>query len=261
LPHGHSWFDILFGKLFTDAETEAHVLGWPANESGVSWIAGGHISLQHVFAFAFVLLFLVMPFGLVAWSRVRDTDAALVPESRLTIRTFVELLVASTYGMMADMMGKKAAKFFLPLIGTCAFVVFFSNALGLIPGFAPPTDNLNTTLACSIIIFFTTHVYGFREHGVKYFKHFLGPIWWLAWLLLPIEIIGHLVRPISLSVRLMANMTADHLVLGIFHERLFAFLLPVPIYMLGALIVTVQTLVFCLLSTVYISMAIAHEEH
>jgi F-type H+-transporting ATPase subunit a len=144
--------------------------------------------------------------------------------------------------------------------------------MGLIPGFLPPTDNLNTTFAMAIVIFFATHVYGVKEHGVvKYFGHFFGPPvpWWIAWFIRPlvflIELISHFVRPVTLAVRLMANMTADHLVLGIF-VGLFAalglFLLPVPVvfYIMGCLVVTVQTLVFCLLSVIYIALAIQHEE-
>jgi F-type H+-transporting ATPase subunit a len=114
------------------------------------------------------------------------------------------------------MMGKKAAKFFLPLIGTCAFMIFFSNVFGLVPGFQPPTANLNTTMAMALVIFFATHIFGVKENGLGYFKHFLGPFLPLAPLMLPIELISHIARPLTLAVRLMANMTADHLVLGIF---------------------------------------------
>ena len=165
---------------------------------------------------------------------------------------------------MADIMGKKAARYFLPLIGTCAFFILFSNALGLIPGFAPPTDNFNTTLACGIVIFVTTHVYGLKEQGWHHIKHFFGPVWWLAPLMLVIELISHLARPLSLAIRLMANMTADHMVLSIFCGLLPVSLIfipvPLPMYVLGSIVVVVQTLVFCLLSTVYIAMAIEHAD-
>jgi len=157
-------------------------------------------------------------------------------------------------------MGKKPARYFLPLIGTCAFFILFSNAMGLVPGFLPPTSVLNITLGCGVIIFLATHIYGVKENGLAYFKHFLGPIWWMAPLMLPIELVSHFVRPISLGVRLMANMTADHMVLSIF-IGLVPFVIPIPMYVLGTIVVAVQTLVFCLLSTVYISMAIEHHEH
>ena len=260
MPHGESWLSFL--GFYSDLHEQASAYG-------PSWF--GHnpdIGVQHVVSFAFVILILGV-LSLLVSRKVADVKAALVPEDSLTLRTFVEIFVESVYGMMEPMMGKRATRFFLPLIGTCAFVIFFSNVLGLIPGFAPPTDNLNTTFACGAVIFFATHIFGVREHGVGYFKHFLGPIWWLAWLMLPIELISHFVRPVTLGIRLMANMTADHLVLGIF-LGLFAgmlghlgLLIPVPLVMygLGCIVVTVQTVVFCLLSTVYISMAIAHEGH
>jgi F-type H+-transporting ATPase subunit a len=141
--------------------------------------------------------------------------------------------------------------------------------IGLLPGFSPATDNFNTTLALGVIIFVTTHIYGLKENGWKHVKHFFGPIWWLAPLMVVIETISHLVRPLSLGIRLMANMMADHMVLTIFLGLLpTAYLMrlwlpiPLPMYLLGTIVVLVQTLVFCLLSTIYIAMAIEqHEEH
>ena len=264
MPHGESWFSVLLGTFYKNAEQGAHMLGWPVNEQGTTWLGGSHIGVQHVFGAVFVLLLLSI-LAIVSHRGVADVKAALVPEDRLTIRTFVELFVSAIYGMMSDVMGPKAAKFFLPLIGTCAFFILMSNLLGLIPGFLPPTDKMTTTLALGIVIFLATHVYGVKEHGLAYFKHFFGPI--IKWYALPlmilmflIEMVSHVVRPLSLAIRLAANMTADHLVLATF-LALVPFVVPVPLYMLGTMVVVVQTLVFCLLSTVYISMAIAHEEH
>ena len=149
-------------------------------------------------------------------------------------------------------------------------LIFFSNAIGLVPGFAPATDNFNTTLACGILIFITTHIYGLKENGLAHIKHLFGP--WLGPFGIPlniwmffIELISHIARPLSLGIRLMANMMADHMVLSIFCGLLPVSLMfipvPLPMYLLGSLVVVVQTLVFCLLSTVYISMAIEHAEH
>ncbi len=147
-------------------------------------------------------------------------------------------------------------------------MIFFSNVLGLIPGFLPPTDTLTTTAAMAVVIFLATHIYGLKENGVAYLKHFLGPVLILAPLILLIELVSHIVRPVTLCIRLTANMFADHAVLTVFLSLLtgsLAVLTPVvalPVYILGCLVVTIQTLVFCLLSTVYISMAIEHhEEH
>jgi F-type H+-transporting ATPase subunit a len=264
VPHGQSWFSVLLGTFYSNVEHAAQALGAPFSPDGQTWVAHEPIKVGHLFGSVFVLL-LIVAIALVANAKVTDTKAAIVPEDRLTARTFVELLVGAVYGQMKAILGAEAARYFLPLIGTCAFFILFSNVLGLIPGFEPPTSNLNTTLACAIVIFVTTHVYGVAHHGLAYFKHFLGPIikWYalpLILLMLVIETISHFARPVSLSVRLMANMTADHMVLSIF-LGLVPFVVPLPMYMLGSLVVVVQTLVFCLLSTVYISMAIAHEEH
>jgi F-type H+-transporting ATPase subunit a len=254
MPHGQTWFSLLpfyesFRRLLAGL-----------SKDGMTWVAHEDIGAQHVLAFGAVFLIVTL-LGLLAYSQVKDAKDAIVPEDRLTVRTFLELFVGSVYDQMAAMMGKKAAKYFLPLIGTCAMLIFFSNAWGLLPGMAPPTDNLNTTMAMALVIFFATHIFGVKENGLAYFKHFLGPVPLLAPLMLPIELISHIARPITLAVRLMANMTADHLVVAIFTGLVFIGV-PVLVMGLGIIVVVVQTLVFCLLSTVYITMAIEHhEEH
>jgi F-type H+-transporting ATPase subunit a len=260
MPHGESWFTVLFAGLVQKAQQAAHALG---NENGKTWLMNEHIGVEHVFGAAFVVLILTIV-GFVVSNRLRNPREALVPEDRLTVRTAVELIVGSTYKMMSDMMGAKAARYFLPLIGTLALFILLSNVLGLVPGFLPPTGNLNTTLAPALVVLIATHFYGFKEHGVGYFKHFLGPVPWLIPLLLPLETMTHLaIRPGTLAIRLMANMTADHRVLEAFlgFGPISLIPFPVAIYLLGVIVVTVQTLVFCLLSTVYISLSISHEEH
>ena len=257
MPEHGSWFDVLLGTFYLNMQHAAGAFGF--NESHSTWIGHAPIRLQHVVGYAFVVVLL----GILAFRvnrQIADVKAALIPEDRLTLRTFFELLVGAVYKMMSDMMGPKAAKFFLPLIGTCAFVILFSNVLGLIPGFIPPTDNLNTTLAMGLVIFITTHIFGLKEHGPRYLKHFLGPFLPLAPLMLIIELISHIVRPLTLAIRLMANMTADHMVLGVFISLTFV-IVPIPMYVMGCIVVTVQTLVFCMLSSIYISLAIAHEDH
>ena len=108
-----------------------------------------------------------------------------------------------------------------------------------------------------MFVFFITHVIGFHIHGASYLKHFIGPVWWLAWLIGPIEIISHLVRPLSLSLRLFGNITGDHKVTAVFFS-LVPLLIPIPILGLGVFVSFVQTFVFLLLSLVYISGAFEH---
>lgn len=266
MPHGESWFSLLpFHERLKHAAS--HYLG---NENGETFIAHAHPGIQHIYAALFVLTLLAIV-AVVTDTSIRNAGKDILPSDKLTIRNFAELFVGVAYGMMSDIMGAKAARYFLPLIGTCAFFIFFSNVLGLVPGFLPATDNLNTTLSCGVVIFVVTHIYGLKENGFNHIKHLFGPIISLPalplmLLMFVIESISHIVRPISLGIRLMANMTADHMVLGIFLSFLagtaFFFVpLPLPVYLLGTLVVVVQTLVFCLLSTVYIAMAIEHAEH
>jgi len=262
MPHGESWFSLLpFHQRFL---AFAHIFSKPFSEDGKTWYAHETPDVQHVYAALFVLGIIAVV-SVVTDTSIRDGKGDLVPASKLTIRNFVEIIVGACFGMMRDIMGDKAARFFLPLIGTCAFFILFSNALGLVPGFLPPTSNFNTTLACGLVIFAATHIYGLKVNGLNHIKHFFGP--WLGPALLPlnllmfiIETISHIARPLSLGIRLMANMTADHLVLSIF-LGLVPFIVPLPMYMLGAIVVIVQTLVFSLLSTVYIGLAVEEAEH
>lgn len=280
MPHGESWITLFLQKYLPGFYAWmldcARVLSLPFSDDGLSWIEHQPIKIQHVLG-AVLVFIIVTILAVLSHARLRDTKTAIIPEDKPSASAFVEMFASTVYNMMSNIMGKKAARFFLPLIGTCAFFIFFSNALGLIPGFLPPTDNLNTTLSCAIIIFIATHVFGIKEHGPSYLKHFIGPTFKVKWYLLPatltlnalmlvIEVISHIVRPVSLSIRLFVNIFADHLILGIFLMFFGSWLFfwipgPAAIMMLGVVVVLVQTLVFCLLSTIYISMAIAHDGH
>jgi F-type H+-transporting ATPase subunit a len=262
MPHGESWFSLLpFHARFV---AFAANFSKPFNHDGLTWYAHEQPGVQHLYGALFVLGIIVVV-SVITDTSIRDGQGELVPPNKLTVRNFVELLTGICFRMMSDIMGEPAARKFLPLIGTCAFFILFSNALGLVPGFLPPTSNFNTTLACGIVVFFATHIYGLKVNGWHHIKHFFGPVIGLPWLplmllMFVIELISHIARPLSLGIRLMANMTADHLVLTIF-LGLVPFLVPLPMYVLGAVVVVVQALVFSLLSTVYIGLAIEEAEH
>jgi F-type H+-transporting ATPase subunit a len=161
------------------------------------------------------------------------------------------------------------ARKYLPFVGTLALFIFCCNLQALVPGFLSATDTLKTNLALSAIVFVLYNVMGLIKQGpVHYLAHFMGPSFslggiklpWLAWLFIPVEIASHVARPVSLAVRLMGNMLADHKVVGAM-LAIFPFLLPVPFLILGTLVVIVQTLVFTLLTIVYIATAIEQAEH
>ena len=123
-----------------------------------------------------------------------------------------------------------------------------------IAGFSSPTASLNTNAAMALVVFVMTHIVGVKIHGFKYVKQFLGPVWWLIPLMMPIEIISHLTRPLSLSVRLFGNIEGGHIVIAVL-LLLVPFLVPLPILLLKVLISFIQTLVFVLLSMMYIAGA------
>jgi F-type H+-transporting ATPase subunit a len=155
---------------------------------------------------------------------------------------------------MVDITGEEGRKFF-PLIATVFIYVATCNLIGLIPGFYPPTASINTTLSCALTVVIFTHVIGVKYHGAQYYKHFLGPVWWLIPIILPIEIISHLARILSLSIRLFGNITGHELVLGVLFVLAGAFLAPLPIMALGIFVSILQGFVFFLLSIIYFAGA------
>jgi F-type H+-transporting ATPase subunit a len=173
------------------------------------------------------------------------------------LQNVMEVFVSAFRNLLIDTMGEHGLRFF-PLIATIGFFILFSNLIGLIPGFDSPTVSLNTTIAMALVVFFLTHIVGVQMQGMKYFKQFLGPVWWLIPLMMPIEIISHLSRPLSLSVRLFGNISGGHIVVAVIFV-LVPLLVPLPILILKILISIIQTLVFMLLSMMYIAGAM--EEH
>ena len=187
------------------------------------------------------------------------------PQSNFSLSNFFEAVLQAILGLMDQIIGHGSKKY-LPLIGSLTFVILFSNCLGLLPSSAIPTSNLNTNAAMAITVFLLYHFFGIREHGIlKYLGHFMGPLegslkYIMAPLMIPIELIGHFARPLSLTLRLFGNMFGDHTLFAVFMGLVaIPLIYPLPFYFLGLLVSVVQTLVFIMLSMVYISMAVAHD--
>jgi F-type H+-transporting ATPase subunit a len=254
-PHS-TWFDLLPG-IETLRENLHVYLGrrwtWTVFQET-------HFEIGHVMGGLLVLVFLAL--GALRYrAAVGATgDGGLVPPPRFGLRNLFELLADTVYGLMEGVLGPRETRRYLPLIGSLFFFILFCNLLSLIPGFIPPTDTLKTNVGLAVLVFLLTHIYGVRAHGLKYLKHFLGPYLPLAPLMLPIEIVSHLARPVSLSLRLLGNIFADHMVVGVFFG-LIPFLVPLPFLLMGVLVSLIQAVVFSLLSTIYISTAIAHDDH
>jgi F-type H+-transporting ATPase subunit a len=161
-----------------------------------------------------------------------------------------EVIVEGLENFMVDITGPEG-KFFFPFIGTIFLFILICNLIGKIPGFASPTANYNTTLSMAILTFFYTHIIGIRFHGFKYIKQFMGPVWWLAPLMFPIELVGHLARVLSLSIRLFGNIFGEEMVFGIVVTLAGLYLAPLPLLFLGLLVSFIQALVFMLLAIMY----------
>lgn len=184
-------------------------------------------------------------------------EKAVAPASKFSLKGFFEVLTEFISGLCEMVIGKEGRKF-VPLFASIFLYIWISNLVGLIPGMTPATDNLNTTISVGIFSFFAYNFYGFREHGPSYLKQFLGPLLLLAPLMLIIELISHIVRPVSLGLRLQGNMVGDHTVLGIFLE-LMPYGVPVIFYFLGMFVCTMQAFIFTMLSMIYVSMAVSHD--
>jgi len=170
------------------------------------------------------------------------------------MQNFMEIIIQGIDNMVIETMGEHGRVFF-PLVATLALFILVSNLTGLIPGFFPPTANINTTAACAVIVFVITHVVGLKRHGAAYIKHFMGPIIWLIPIMFFIEVLSHLSRPISLTLRLFGNMNGHELVLMIFFG-LVPFMIPLPMMLMGIMVSFIQSFVFMLLAMIYIQGAL-----
>ena len=147
---------------------------------------------------------------------------------------------------------------FVSYVTALGLFILLSNIMGLVPGLESPTANVVVPLGCALVTFGYYHYHGIRSNGFGYIKQFLGPVWWMAWLLFPIEIISHCARILSLTVRLYANMFAGDLLTLVFFSMVP---IGIPLVFLGLhmFVAVIQTYVFKLLAMIYLSLAVAHE--
>ncbi len=260
-------FQIAFSFLFSKSILAASGFTWMSALSKSTGLdeflhhsfPGVHHT-EHIITFILVgVLFLGVT--LFYRSKVKSAESAVVPDKGVTFRNIVELYGSFIYGQAKAVLGEKSAPKYYTFVATLFIVIFVSNAIGLIPGFLPPTESINTTLALGVLSFVYFNLKGCKELGtLNYIKHFAGPLWHLAILIFPIEIISTCIRPISLALRLYGNMFGDHMVLGTF-SSLAPYIVPVVFLMLGFLVCFIQAYVFTMLSMVYISLATAHHDH
>lgn len=224
----------------------------------ISLIPGLEHYPNHVVMTVIVAVLLVVLGGVASMQLKAAGENAVVPEGKLTYRNFFDIMAEKLYALCESTLGEEDAKAYFPVVGTLFIFIFFSNLFGLIPGFLPSTDNINTTLAVGVFVFIFYNIQGFRAHGLGYLKHFMGPVWYLAPLMFVIEVVSHVFRPFSLALRLRGNIQGDHVVLGVM-SSLVPYLVPVIFMVLGLFVALVQAFVFCLLTMVYISLSTAHD--
>jgi len=253
MEHGNTWIAELVDKMFGPVLAPIKNLAISSVYSlfGNQYIPEKMVIPQHVTFAVLVFLFCVIFFSLIC--------KGLSVEKPGKIQQVLELAVQFLNGQLEDIVGH-GGKRYLPMVGTIGIFILLMNLCGQVPGFASPTSSMNVTVGCAIVVFLYYNYLGVRKLGViSYLKHFAGPVPWMAPLMIPIEIISHLARPFSLSVRLFANIFGEHQVVAVFFG-LIPFILPLPIMVLGLFGSFLQAFIFMVLTMIYISGAVA-EEH
>ncbi len=226
----------------------------------------GYIVVSAWFVSAVLIVFALMARSGLNAAMARQGDARFYAEESLSARTIAEAGIGAFKGMLDDMMDKKYTAVFLPLIAGLAFYIFVCNLLALVPGFQPPTDNINTNIGMALTVMCVYIGAGLVLDPKGFIGHIIGPVALLSPLFIVLELLAYLViRPGSLAVRLTGNIFGDHTVFNIMSElsmdMLFYLPIPVIFLMLATLVSTIQAGVFALLSSVYISMSLPHVDH
>ncbi|MDB5039106.1 MAG: synthase subunit [Bacteriovoracaceae bacterium] len=209
--------------------------------------------------------------GLHIKSRLKNLDANILPEPKVSLLNISTSIVGAFKNLLDSMIGHGAEKF-VPMIGSIFLFILLANLSGLIPGFPPPTENINTNFGIAILSLIAFVGYGFKEHGLFYIKQFTGGLppkgysggitallTAIAGLVFLIEIVGQiLIRPISLTLRLWGNINGDHTLIGVFNGLIPLFV-PIIFLVLGIFVSVIQSLVFSLLTAVYIKLAVSHD--
>ncbi len=231
-------------------EHEPIIVEWVNHAIGAP--EGVHIIPVQIVMATFVLLFC---FAFFAFVRSR-----LSMENPGRLQQAMEVGVEFLGDQLEEIIGHSGRKY-LNIIGTLGIFIMFSNLMGLIPGLVAPTSNINVPAGCAIVVFLYYNLQGIRAQGLlKYLKHFMGPVWWLAPLMIPIEIISHLARPFSLTVRLFANIFAEELLVVVFFG-LIPLVLPLPFMAYAVFGGMLQAYIFIILTMVYLAGAVATEDH
>jgi F-type H+-transporting ATPase subunit a len=209
--------------------------------------------LGHEHSFIYLTHMLLAAGIVLLIAKMATTNMRLVPTG---CQNVMEAYLGGVLAMGADVMGKTEARRYLPLVATIGLFVGIANIIGVIPGFEAPSAFLDFTLALALVVFTYYNFEGIRRNGiVTYFKHFMGPVWWLAWLMFPIEIVSHISRIISLSFRLFGNVKGDDMFLMVI-LMLAPWFLPMIPFALLTFMAFLQAFIFMMLTYVYLGGAV-----
>jgi F-type H+-transporting ATPase subunit a len=214
-------------------------------------LASRGIALPDEIVMATLVFFLLTLLALVGGRRLSVTHPG-------GLQQFLEVGIGGFATLMEDIIPHHARRY-LPLIGTFGCFILVSNVFGLIPTLQPPTASVNVTLGLALMSFTYYNVVAVKEMGLLgHLKHFAGPVLLLSPLMLPIELIAHVARNLSLSLRLFGNVFGEHAATGVFSTFAHGYFVPLPMMALGLFGALLQTFIFCVLSMVYIALATEH---
>ncbi|HNY40073.1 MAG TPA: F0F1 ATP synthase subunit A [Bryobacteraceae bacterium] len=243
--HHELWFTALLNQYFAAPAEWILSLGGYHSEHGKPW-SNGHAML----VLAAIIVMLAAAFLRTRLSADRPGNFQLLIEN---VYTFLDDQAREIIG--------HGYKRYVPFFATTFMFILFCNLMGVVPGHESPTMYYTIPAGFAIATFLNYNIHGFREMGVvKYLGHFAGPMWWLAWFMFPLEIISHCIRPVSLTIRLFANMFAgEEVTLGFM--GIVPYVVPVVFLGLHVFVSFIQAFIFTVLSAAYVGGAVAHEEH
>lgn len=252
-------------KLLTKLSALSLLVNTSVQASGYTYLSGVSHKLnvpEHILTYCLVICGILI-LGMVYKSKVATLgkEQLIIPDDGITIRNIFEFTGGSIFDLVKNVVGDDQAKKYFPFAISIFLLVLLNNMIGLIPGFVPATTNMNTTLALGLFSFLYYNYQGIASVGiVAHIKHLMGPVLWLAPLIFIIEIISHVIRPLTLALRLRFNIEGDHLVLSTFTE-LTSIIIPTIFLFLGTFISFIQAFVFTILSLVYVKLSIeSHDQ-
>ena len=247
MEHHELWFtELLNNYLASPAQAVLNLVGVQAANPDRPW--ANFVAMEILVALIIVVLFAIV-------------RSRLSVDNPGKLQQLWELVYNFQRDQANEIIGHHDGPKYVAFAGTLFIFVLFGNLIGVVPSFESPTMFAPVPAGCAMAAFLTYNILGLKEQGlVGYLKHFWGPIWWLGFLMFPIEIISHLARPMSLTIRLYANMVAGEKVTLVFLALTY-FLVPAVFMGLHVFVSLIQAFIFMVLTMIYIGGAVSHEEH